>query len=596
MKLIEILNNQRLFSKLFVVMTASIITVCVLTSLITIRMSERLFVETFSITNGKLLRQINTGLASFHDSIVNTVIEAGQSGELKTYLTGDDQDSITMAKVYYHMMEKMNNLTSNLSAYDVALTVIGINGRSYSTDDSYWPVEQERLANDLLTNQTKMNQGRLVYQYDTRTGADGLQERYIVASKALVEPTNSRTFGMIYIAIREEVFRQFYTNFTSTGNDVVVLNASGEVVSSNQTALLGHRLPEVIEEVQNIEAEQLDYKNGMVQGDERIILSQYLLPYDFYLVNLIDREQTVGQIIDVRSIAFICISIIVVALLIVFVITKRLTRSLTRLVRQMSTITHKDFGNYIRVKGSYEVKELAKAFNYMLDEVNDYIRKLIDTQKEQRNAELAALQRQINPHFLYNTLASIKMLVMRGSKETAGETINALISLLQNTISNVSETITIEQELDNLRNYVLINHVRYGDRIKVRYFVAPGSTHCEVPKLIIQPFIENAFFHAFHTKSEGTVSIMIFKQEGTLVCEVVDNGDGMELAHESDPLPNSRSKRQLFTGIGIRNVDERIKLLYGEPYGINIESKIGEGTKIRIVLPIIQREDEAKSE
>lgn len=590
-KMIEAFNNQRLFSKLFVVMTASIIAVCVLTSLITIRMSEQLFVETFSITNGKVLRQINTGLDSFHDSIVNAVFEAGQSGALKTYLTGDDLDSISMSKVYYRMTEQMKRLTSNLNAYDVAVTVIGKNGRSYSNDGSYWPVAAEQLADDPLTVYAASTPGRLVYQYDVREAADGSEARYIIASKALVEPTSRSMYGMIYIAIREEMFRQFYSSFTSVGNDVVILNAEGRVVSSNVTELIGVQLPELLAEAQKIAEEQLDYTNGTVQGEERIVLSHQLTSYQFYLVNLIDRGHTVGQIVDVRSITFICIAIIAAALLVVSVISKRLTRSLTRLVRQMSTITQKDFGNYIRVKGSYEVRELGKAFNYMLDELNDYIRKLLDTQKEQRNAELAALQRQINPHFLYNTLASIKMLVQQGSKEKAAETINALISLLQNTISNVSETVTIEQELDNMRNYVFINHVRYGERIKVRYFVAPDTTSCEVPKLIIQPFIENAFFHAFNEKHEGTVSIMVSKQEGTLICEVVDNGDGMEFVADSELLPNPTSNRQLFTGIGIRNVNDRIKLLYGDPYGVHIESKIGEGTKIRIVLPIIQRTD-----
>ena len=102
----------------------------------------------------------------------------------------------------------------------------------------------------------------------------------------------------------------------------------------------------------------------------------------------------------------------------------------------------------------------------MLDELHDYVDQLVLTQREQRNAELAALQSQINPHFLYNTLASVKVLVQQGNKDRAAETINALIALLQNTISDVSETVTVEQEVENLKNYVFINHVRYGDESK----------------------------------------------------------------------------------------------------------------------------------
>ncbi|MGG6311480.1 sensor histidine kinase [Paenibacillus macerans] len=592
MNLIEKFRNQRLISKLFVVMTVSIVAVCLLTSLITIRMAERLFAETFSITNGKVLKQINTSLDSFNDSIVNAVTYAAQSGTVKTYLTGGEQDSVAMSKVYYRMSEQMEQIASNLGAYDVAVTIIGVNGRSYSTDPNYWPVQARKLAGDPLTRHTAAEPRRVMYQYDGRDGGEG-EKPFIIASKALVDRTSGFSYGMLYISIREAEFKQFYANFTSDGNDVLVLDPSGTVVSSNRAELIGGSEPELLDDVRTIAGNLLDYKSGSVFDKEKIILADYLPSYDFYLVNLIDRQYTAGQIINIRSIALICLGIIAAALLVVFVISRRLTLSLTRLVRLMSTITKKDFGNYIAVSGSFEVRELSKAFNYMLDELNEYIRRLLETQKEQRNAELAALQRQINPHFLYNTLASIKLLVQKGSKETAAETINALISLLQNTISNVSETITIKRELENMKNYVFINHVRYGERIKVNYFVSPDCIRYEVPKLIIQPFIENAFFHAFNVKNGGTIYILISKTESSLVCEVADNGDGMELGEEEARLlPNPKSGRQLFTGIGIQNVNNRIKLLYGEAYGVHISSTKGEGTKIRIVLPLIVKPGE----
>jgi len=227
----------------------------------------------------------------------------------------------------------------------------------------------------------------------------------------------------------------------------------------------------------------------------------------------------------------------------------------------------------------------------MLDSLHDYVDRLMETQKQQRNAELAALQMQINPHFLYNTLASIKFLVQQGNKEKAAGTINSLISLLQNTVSDVQSTIPVSQELESLKHYVYINHVRYGEKIRVNYFVEPESLDYHMPKLILQPFIENAFFHAFNLKDEGRILIMIAVQEDQLVCEVVDNGDGMDLDPnflKEEQLPASKHKRQLFSGIGIRNVDDRIKLLYGESYGINITSKRNEGTKIIITLPLLK--------
>jgi two-component system, sensor histidine kinase YesM len=206
-------------------------------------------------------------------------------------------------------------------------------------------------------------------------------------------------------------------------------------------------------------------------------------------------------------------------------------------------------------------------------------------QKQKRNAELAALQQQINPHFLYNTLTSIKFMVQQGGKEEAAETVNALIFLLQNTIGNISETITVRQEIDNLKSYVLINQKRYGERIRVNYFIEPECFEIQIPKLILQPFIENSFFHGFNKKSGGTINVLVWQEGASLICEVLDNGDGMEVSADNK-LPGTKRKQAMFSGIGVRNVDERIQLIYGKAYGVTISSKIGEGTKVRISLPV----------
>ncbi len=576
-----------LFNQIFIVTVISIITVSVLTSLVTIRMSERLFIDTFSITNSKILTQIRSSFESFNDTIVNAASQAGQSLTVKNFLTEGPSDSTTTSRSFFNMGQQMDQINSNVDAYNVKILVTGRNGRISSTGQTYWSLPIPSEDDYSIITKTMEHPRRVMYQYDEEQWGD-LNDHFIVASKALMERTTGVLYGGIYVAIREQDFKQFYTNFTSAGNDIVVLNAQGRVVSSNRDELIGQYSVELREYASEIRSDNLKYKNADFMGTEYIVLSTYIPAYDFYLVNLIDRQVAAGQIIDVNSILLICLAIVGIAVLLVFLISQRLTNSLTRLVRQMSRITEKDFHNYIDVSGSYEVKELGRAYNYMLDELNDYIQKLMETQKEVRNAELAALQRQINPHFLYNTLASIKMLVQRGNKETASETINALISLLQNTISNVSETITIEQELVNMKNYVFINHVRYGDRIKVNYFVAPDCMHFQVPKLIIQPFIENAFFHAFNEKPGGTIYILVSSDRDRLIIEVVDNGDGMDELSNQGELPNPKSKRQLFTGIGVQNVNNRIALLYGEQYGVAISSTKGEGTKVKITLPQIE--------
>jgi two-component system, sensor histidine kinase YesM len=312
---------------------------------------------------------------------------------------------------------------------------------------------------------------------------------------------------------------------------------------------------------------------------------EYLPSFEMYMFNIIDKKTAFGTLIDKKQIVLISMGIVFVALIIVFFASRRMTNSLSKLVKQIGSTSKHEFDKYVTVSGTYETRQIGNACNSMLDELHEYVDQLVISQKNQRNAELAALQQQINPHFLYNTLTSIKFMVQQGGKEESEATINALISLLQNTIGNVSETFTVKQELDNLKNYVLINQKRYGNRIKVNYFVTPDCIDLQIPKLILQPFMENSFFHGFIRKPAGYINVLGWQEGNTLICEVIDNGDGMEVS-EDNTLPNTKRKQQHFSGIGVRNVHERIQLIYGEGYGVTISSNLGEGTKVRISLPI----------
>ena len=226
----------------------------------------------------------------------------------------------------------------------------------------------------------------------------------------------------------------------------------------------------------------------------------------------------------------------------------------------------------------------------MLERINQYIEERMKIQEEKRNAEIHALQMQINPHYMYNTLASIKWLTWQGDVKKSTAVIDAFISLLRNTISNTDEFVTVEQEVANLKNYVLINQTRYGDAVGVEFYVVDKCKEYLVPKLILQPFVENAFFHAFPEGMEGEISVFIKEEKKYLRFDIEDNGVGMD-AEQLYTLNNKKDKKsEHFTGIGINNVDDSIKLIYGMDYGINIVSEKDKGTTITILLPRKEKE------
>jgi two-component system, sensor histidine kinase YesM len=568
---------------MFLISVIIVITVSITITWTTIRMSEEFFFEKFSITNAKVMDQVKDSFENYNYSIVVASNHILQSGSIKKILT-EEGTNVQKLNAYYSLSQQIKRIETGFDTYEPGIIVTGINGTIYATDRTYWPITDDELKTGNITHNTLKQPKRLMYQYDERP--DKEDEQYIVTTKALMERTSGTVYGTMYFAIKENEFRKFYSSYTSPGNHVFLVSKSGVIMSSDQSNMIGKHSEELLQYAQETEAESKEYIIEDFLGKEQILLMEYLPSFEMYMFNVIDKNVTFGNLIDKKQIVLISMGIVFVALIIVFLASRRMTNSLSRLVKQIENTSKHEFDEYVTVSGTYETRQIGHAFNSMLDELHEYVDQLVISQKNQRNAELAALQQQINPHFLYNTLTSIKFMVQHGGgKEETEETFNALISLLQNTIGNVSETITVKQEIDNLKNYVLINQKRYGDTIKVNYFITSDCMDLQIPKLILQPFMENSFFHGFIRKSEGYINVLVWQDGNTLICEVLDNGDGMEVSEDST-LPDTKRKKQQFSGIGVRNVHERIQLIYGEEFGVTISSTLGEGTKVRITLPI----------
>ena len=303
-----------------------------------------------------------------------------------------------------------------------------------------------------------------------------------------------------------------------------------------------------------------------------------------YMVNTVEEAALLKSYAGIRRNILVTGFLITgTAIAVVFLIMRRIVSPLNFFIQQLETFKNRRFEKVSPVKGNSEVRQMADVYNRMVDEIDSYVKQLMEEQERGRRLEIEALQMQINPHFMYNTLASIKYLTWENNTEKASDTINALIAILKKTIGNMEEEITLREEIDLVRQYVFINQVRYGDRIEVEYFLAEEGMECMVPKLILQPFIENAFFHAFQNKKEGKIRIFAKKQRDDLICEIIDEGDGMSQEETADLLSSDR--RRHLTGIGIPNVHERLRLIYGEEYGVTRHSVIGTGTSVSLRLP-----------
>ncbi|WAA11346.1 sensor histidine kinase [Fervidibacillus albus] len=577
-------HYNNLFLKMFLVLVFSILTVSIIITYQVTSMSEKHFISTFSFTNEKVINQITTSFDTFSYNLATVFHNAQQSGVIKKVLTEKESSAKQLVTSHYEMMQQLNQMYSNIEAYRTSMIMLGKNDQLFTVNYTGDPIDVNKLWEHPITKNTMDRAGKLLFQ---PYASSGDHPEAIVASKTLIERSSGEIYGVLYIIIFESQFKQFYNNFTSEDNQIVLLNQSGHILSDSEDDLIGRQSITLLNDAKKIVEQNLEWKTDQILGKDYIILAKYLPIYEMYLVNLIDQKLLLNNISNQREIVTLSSIVVFITLGITFVISREMTNPMRKLVREISNMSKYHFSKPVEVEGGYETRQLANAFNQMLKELNVYVQELIQSEQKQRKLELESLQHQINPHFLYNTLTSVNFIVQQGEKEKAIDVIHALISLLQNTIGNISELNTVENEVINLKNYVRINQVRYGDRIKVQYFIANDVTQLLIPKLLLQPFVENAFFHAFNQQKEGIICILIAKKKGILTCEIKDNGDGMDL-HGQHPIFSYKKKNaQLFKGIGIRNVNERIRLLYGKDYGVQMQSEIGKGTSVTIKLPII---------
>ncbi|OPZ84310.1 MAG: putative sensor-like histidine kinase [Firmicutes bacterium ADurb.Bin419] len=262
----------------------------------------------------------------------------------------------------------------------------------------------------------------------------------------------------------------------------------------------------------------------------------------------------------------------------------------------MSGIKNINSGNLsgrIAVKNKYdEISEIANSFNNMCDNLNEYIEKVYISDIRQKQAQLKALQAQINPHFLYNTLESIRMrALVNGSKDVA-EMIYLLSSLFRNSVKE-RPIVNICEEIKYCKMYLELFNMRFMDNINVTFDVKEDVLNFGIMKHSIQPIIENYIIHGIDTqRSDNLLTIRIFKHDSDIYTYVIDNGNGIEeeklkkimQSLESPNLTNN-------SGLGLSNVNERIRLLFGNRYGIDIFSEYGKGTVVLLRIAAKAREE-----
>jgi len=315
------------------------------------------------------------------------------------------------------------------------------------------------------------------------------------------------------------------------------------------------------------------------------------LPWTSYLYTPLSEISSEGKILK-QNLFILAGLVLVFASFTSIFLSNVITRPIKKLMRNITRVEKGLFDNLPVVDSNDEIGQLSQRFNQMSSELKRLVSRIQQEEEEKALAEIRALQSQINPHFLYNTLGSVKWIASMQKADKIVEITEALISMLRYTAKHERPMVTLREELDNIRNYIVIQNVRYYNRIQLQIHVEDGLLENLMPKLILQPIVENAIFHGLaETEEEGIITVRAYRYEDGMRIEIQDNGVGIDestgewLHRELQEVEKTQA-----AGIGLPNVQRRIRLYFGERYGIRFYSTPGEGSTFVISLPDIREE------
>lgn len=398
-----------------------------------------------------------------------------------------------------------------------------------------------------------------------------------------VENDNGDILGYVAADIKE---RTIYYEYLEAVNDekitrVLLVDGNNEIVTSAEYSDLGKTFAEITDH--NVPDDNgYSEKDGVLSFFNRGSFS------DCGLYLEVPKKEVLSGLSQIRLFLIgIFGTFFVVAVLLALWLSRVVCEPLRSMTGTVEKVGEGDLSLRTEVVTADEIGTLGKEFNHMLDYIEDLIAKVIEEEQQKKDAELEALQYQITPHFMYNTLNSIKFAAfLKGEKELAG-LIGDFVELLQASINKKGSFLSVADEIHILKNYIHLQDFRYQGSFQVEYDISEEAYSCYIPRLILQPLVENALLHGIDIKRQkGKIRICGKIEEERLILVVADNGRGMTEEQIRNLFNSHAKKTNGLSAVGVPNVKERLELYYGEKGGMKYDSSSG-GTTVTVFLPAI---------
>lgn len=405
-------------------------------------------------------------------------------------------------------------------------------------------------------------------------------------AKAVQDPETGEVLGVILLDIRHDIIQSSINGVTiGEKGFVFVMDQEDNIVYTPVNGIVYRVNPKWVKAMEPMSVQ--------IQGGSYQIRSE-LSPYTGWrTVGVFSMDEVMSSVNTIVYILFTCVIISLVLVVIVsFKFSRTLTNPIFKLKRLMKQAESGDLTVRFNFQHNDEIGELGQSFNHMIARIDQLIQMVYVEQENKRTAEMKSLQEQIKPHFLYNTLDTISWMARDYDAEDIVRLVDALTNMFRIGLSHGKDIITVKEEITHVSNYLYIQKIRYKDKLNYVIHVDESLYAIEVPKLILQPLVENAIYHGVKAKrGGGTITITGVPEGENLVFTVQDDGAGM-LQEKVEELNRRMSERSVLDekkSFGLFYIRERIQLCYGKGYGVHVESTLGEGTRVTITLPLYQK-------
>ncbi|MDR9743851.1 cache domain-containing sensor histidine kinase [Paenibacillus taichungensis] len=588
MRWIQLCKRFKFRTKLILFLSAATVLISGITGLITYRIHISLFNEEvsrqYSLTAEQVLARLDSRVHDMYKVTDYITLNPSVKNAIKAQAAGISS---------YDQMKLEDELDDQL--YQVRLDAPEIMGiRIYDLKGnifnlgtfagSFQQMDPSYLAE--MVHKLEGTGGEYIWN---RLDADAfLQEEksnWILAGR-LMRSVDLETYGVMLILFNTSLFESYLKDLR-LNEDIAayLLDADGKLVYAfhNQDAD-----PPPLTQLSMGATEIRDE-----QGTAHLYTKQTSDKAKFTLISKVSLAQIQhkGKII-VKVAVFSAAATVLCSWIIITIISRRLLRPLASLVNAMKRVRDGQFDTRVQIQTQDELGFIGERFNAMASRIDTLIHEVYERELSEKQAELKAIQAQLNPHFLYNTLSMFFWKFYMLGDEKSARLVTALSEMLQYTLEPVQRLTTLQDEMTQIDHYLQIQQARYQEALSIEISVPPELLRCQVIRLLLQPIVENVFVHAFADKRDNRcLEIRGFRYAGNdaesdmLILEIADNGCGMDptmMNRILAPLAHADEERQ---HIGMRSVLRRIELIHGEPYGVQIESTAEVGTLVRLRLP-----------